>query len=444
MNAERRRAVGGKRSAGRRAEAAPEPRTPNPKPPRGPFAACLLVAAGEGRRLGGQRKAYLSLAGRPLVVHAAERLAAAPEVAGIVLVVHADDLARAQELVRTEGKRLKLLAAVPGGARRQDSVAAGLAGLPDCAVVLIHDAARPLVEPEVVSAVARAARSRGGAVAACPVADTLKRAGADRLIAATVDRAGLWAAQTPQGFRLALYRNLAIRAAAEGLEVTDDAAVLEHFGRPVELVPSPASNFKITRPEDLALAEALLGFGVRGSGFGSETAASQLPNPEPRTLNPVRYGLGYDIHALAPGRKLVLGGIEVKSPAGPRAHSDGDALCHAVMDALLGAAALGDIGTHFPDTDAKWRGARSLGLLAQVRGKLAAAGFAPSNVDATVMLERPKLGALKAKMAANLAGALGLPTSAVSVKAGTNEGLGEIGRGQAVAAQAIATVRSSQ
>ncbi len=423
-------------------EPAPRPLSLAPAP----FACCILVAAGEGRRLGGVRKGFLELAGRPLALHAAGRLALAPEVAGIVLVVHADDLERARALVAAEGAGTKLLAAVAGGARRQDSVAAGLAALPGCEVVLIHDAARAMVEPGVVSRVARAARERGGAIAACPVADTLKRADGDgMLIAGTVDRSGLWAAQTPQGFRTALYRELAARAAAEGLEVTDDAAVLERYGHAVELVPSPASNFKVTRPEDVELAEMLLA--ARGGGRGASREASpaaRLSSPVPRPSLPapaVRFGTGYDVHALEPGRRLVLGGVEVESPVGARAHSDGDALCHAVMDALLGAAALGDIGRHFPDTDEKWRGARSLDMLAAVRGKLAAAGFAPANVDATVMLERPKLKGLKDEMARNLAGALGLAASAVSVKAGTNEGLGEIGAGQAVAAQAIASIR---
>jgi 2-C-methyl-D-erythritol 2,4-cyclodiphosphate synthase len=260
-----------------------------------------------------------------------------------------------------------------------------------------------------------------------------------------VDRSGLWAAQTPQGFRTDLYRKLAARAAADGLDVTDDAAVFERYGHPVELVPSPASNFKITLPEDLALAEALLTAETRRRGEQQTTplrnSNSVSASRRLRGEASIRFGIGYDIHALEPGRKLILGGVEVDSPVGARAHSDGDALCHAAMDALLGAAALGDIGRHFPDTDEQWRGARSLDMLGAVREKLAAAGFAPVNVDATVMLERPKLKGLKDRMAANLAAALGLPASAVSVKAGTNEGLGEIGAGKAVAAQAIAAVR---
>jgi 2-C-methyl-D-erythritol 4-phosphate cytidylyltransferase/2-C-methyl-D-erythritol 2,4-cyclodiphosphate synthase len=383
--------------------------------PAAAYAGAVLVGAGSGRRMGGRRKAFLELAGRPLIERAAGRLAAAPEVGPVVLVLHADDLERGRALVG----RCGIVAAVPGGERRSDSVLAGLAALPACEVVLIHDAARPLVDPAVVSRVACVARHAGAALAACPVSDTLKRAGGTA-VRETVDRQGMWAAQTPQGFRREIYEELARRAAAEGLELTDDAAVLEHYGRTVELVPSTAGNLKITTPEDLALAGALLGAGG----------------------DAMRAGSGYDVHLLEPGRKLVLGGVEVPAEAGAVAHSDGDVLCHAVMDALLGAAALGDIGTHFPDSDGRWRGARSLELLRQVGGQLAAAGFRPVNVDATVMLERPRLGALKAAMAANLAAALGLATSAVSVKAGTNEGLGDIGAGRAVACLATAAVET--
>ncbi len=380
------------------------------------YAGAVLVGAGSGRRMGGVRKAFAELAGQPMIARAAGRLAAAEEVAGIVLVLHPEDIERGRELVGGS----KVVAVAPGGARRQDSVAAGLAELPPCEVVLIHDAARPLVEPAVVSKVACVARHGGAALAACPVADTLKRA-AGTTVSSTVDRRGLWAAQTPQGFRRDLYAELAARAAADGLEVTDDAAVFEHYGRPVELVPSPAANIKITAPEDLRLAEALLA-GARGGAM--------------------RVGTGYDIHELSPGGKLVLGGLEISSEKGPRAHSDGDVLCHAVMDALLGAAALGDIGRHFPDDDEQYRDARSLELLVQVREKLSAAGFRPVNVDATICLEAPRLGELKAEMAAEVAAALGLEASAVSVKAGTAEGLGEIGAGRALACQAAAVVEA--
>ncbi len=380
------------------------------------YAGVILVGAGGGRRMGGVRKAFAELGGRPLAAIAAERLAAAEEVAGIVLVLHPQDLERGRELVGES----KIVAVAPGGARRQDSVRAGLAALPACEVVLVHDAARPLVDPAVVSKVACVARNHGAALAAAPVTDTLKKA-TGTAVSSTVDRKGLWAAQTPQGFGRELYEELAAHAEADGLEVSDDAAVFEHYGRSVELVPSPATNIKVTTPEDLRMAEALLA-GARGKAM--------------------RVGTGYDVHELEAGGKLVLGGLEVSSDKAPRAHSDGDVLCHAVMDALLGAAALGDIGQHFPDTDEAYRDARSLELVAEVREKLRAAGFRPVNVDATIFLEAPKLGDLKVKMAAEVAAALGLDASAVSVKAGTAEGLGEIGGGRAVACQAAAVVEA--
>ncbi len=380
----------------------------------GGYAGAVVVGAGSGRRMGGVRKAFAELAGRTLIERSAERLAAAEEVGEVVLVVHPGDLERGRALVG----RHKISAAVAGGERRQDSVRAGLDALGECEVVLIHDAARPLVSPGVVSKVACVSLNCGAALAACPVTDTLKRS-AGTGVAGTVEREGLWAAQTPQGFRRADYQELARRAADEGLEVTDDAAIFEHYGRKVELVHSPLSNVKITAPEDLPLAEILAAGGRRTE---------------------VRVGTGYDVHRLEDGRKLVLGGVEVPAGFGPVAHSDGDVLCHAVMDALLGAAALGDIGQHFPDTDEKYRGARSLDLLAEVGGKLRDAGFRPVSADATLFLEKPRLGDLKAGMAAAMAGALGLDASAVSVKAGTAEGLGEVGGGRAVACLAAAVI----
>jgi 2-C-methyl-D-erythritol 4-phosphate cytidylyltransferase / 2-C-methyl-D-erythritol 2,4-cyclodiphosphate synthase len=380
------------------------------------YAGAIIVGAGSGRRMGNVRKAFMKLAGRALIERAAERLAGAEEVAAVVLVLHPEDL----ELGRALVGRHKIVAVVPGGERRQDSVRAGLDALPECEVVLIHDAARPLVDPEVVTKVACVARNYGAALAACPVTDTLKDSLGTR-VTSTVERKGLWAAQTPQGFGRELYEQLASRAAAEGLEVTDDAAIFERCGHEVELVPSGPGNIKITTAEDLQIAEALI-----GGGSGAN----------------MRVGTGFDIHQLEAGRKLVLGGVVVASDRGPLAHSDGDVVCHAVMDALLGAAALGDIGQHFPDSDERYAGANSLELLGRVREKLSAAGFRPVNIDATIALESPKLGGLKEDMAMALAGALGLGAAAVSVKAGTAEGFGEVGAGRAVSCQAAAMVES--
>jgi 2-C-methyl-D-erythritol 4-phosphate cytidylyltransferase/2-C-methyl-D-erythritol 2,4-cyclodiphosphate synthase len=378
------------------------------------YAGAIIVGAGSGRRMGNARKAFMKLSGRALIERSAQRIAAAEQVSATVLVLHPEDLEAGGRLVGSH----KVVAAVAGGRRRQDSVRAGLAALPPCEVVLIHDAARPLVDPEVVVSVACVARNYGAALAACPVTDTLKESLGTR-VTGTVDRKNLYAAQTPQGFERGLYERLLARAETEGLEVTDDAAIFEHCGHEVELVPSGPGNLKITTPEDMAIAEALLGGGSGGS---------------------MRVGTGFDVHRLEAGRRLVLGGVAVPSEHGPVAHSDGDVICHAVIDALLGAAALGDIGGHFPDSDERYAGADSLDLLRRTREKLAAAGFRPVNVDASVELESPRLGRLKEDMALALAGALGLAGSAVSVKAGTAEGLGEIGAGRAVCCRAVAAV----
>jgi len=382
------------------------------------YAGAVVVGAGSGRRMGSVRKAFMKLAGRTLIERSAERMASAEEVCAVVLVVHPDDLEAGGELVG----RHKVVAVVPGGERRQDSVRAGLEALPECEAVLIHDAARPLVELEVVSKVACVARNYGAALAACPVTDTLKDSLGTR-VAGTVERKGLWAAQTPQGFSRELYGEFAARAEVEGLEVTDDAAIFEHCGHEVELVPSSPTNIKITTPDDMRVAEALLGGGGKGGGE-------------------MRAGTGYDVHRLEAGHKLVLGGVVVPADRGAVAHSDGDVVCHAVMDALLGAAALGDIGQHFPDSDERFAGANSLDLLRQVRGKLSAAGFRPVNVDATIFLEAPRLGRLKEDMVMAVAGALEIGDSRVSVKAGTAEGLGEVGGGRAVACLAAVSVEA--
>jgi 2-C-methyl-D-erythritol 4-phosphate cytidylyltransferase/2-C-methyl-D-erythritol 2,4-cyclodiphosphate synthase len=252
-------------------------------------------------------------------------------------------------------------------------------------------------------------------VVARPVADTLKRASAEGDVLATVDREGLWGAQTPQGFRTGLLLAAYARAMREDWQVTDDAAVVERAGHRVRLVEGEAVNFKITRPEDLALAERLLA--------GSS-----------------RSGFGYDVHRLVPDRALVLGGVTIPHTHGLLGHSDADVLTHAVMDALLGAAALGDIGGHFPDTDAQYRGISSLALLAVVVEKVAAAGFAPINIDVTVAAQAPKLAPHIPAMRGQLASVLGLPLEGVSIKATTTEGLGFVGTGEGMAAYATVSL----
>ena len=330
-------------------------------------------------------------------------------------MVGADEMDRASRLIAGGPTRVTEKV-VAGGAERRDSVWQGLQEVAaGTDIVLIHDAARPFVSHREIDRCLDAVRRYGAAVVARPVADTLKRAGPEGQVVATVERAELWSAQTPQGGRFSLVFQAYQRAIAENWAVTDDAGVIERAGHRVQLVEGDAMNFKITRPEDLALAMRLVG------------GAS-------------RVGFGYDVHRLVAERPLVLGGVTIAHPLGLLGHSDADVLTHAIMDALLGAAALGDIGQHFPDTDEAYRGISSLALLEQVAGKLRDAGYEPVNVDAVVVAEAPKLAPHLPAMRARLAAALGVTPAQISVKATTSEGLGFVGTGAGIAAHATACV----
>lgn len=378
-----------------------------------PKVALLLVAAGTGRRMGAPTpKQFLPLAGACALRHAARRLA--PEVD---LLQPVGEAAPIEEALAG----IPHLPPVPGGATRQASVRAGLAALaahaPD--VVLIHDAARPYVPAGTVAALLAALEHAPGAIPAVPVADTLKRGveeapGTAPRIAETVPRAGLWRAQTPQAFRFP--RLLALhRMAPEG--ATDDAALLEAAGDAVALVPGSEDNIKLTYPEDLVrLERVLLG-----------------------TLLP-RVGTGFDVHRLEAGRKLILCGIEVPHDRGLAGHSDADVGIHALCDAIYGALAEGDIGRHFPPSQAAWKDADSARFLRHAAGRIAARGGLLANADVTLICERPKIGPHAAAMQARLAELLGVAPGVVSVKATTTERLGFAGRGEGIAAQAVATV----
>ncbi len=382
--------------------------------------AALLMAAGRGERMGAERpKCFVPLAGRPLLLHSLATFARLVPVPQLVLVVPQgweQETATLCQGVRLPHSPL----IIAGGLERTESVRAGLealAGLPPD-LVAIHDAARPLVSRATIQQTLSAAAEVGAALAATPLTDTLKRAGDDLRVTETPSRHGLWRAQTPQAFRYELICEAHRRAREHDLAATDDAMLVEALGCPVRLCPDSAYNIKVTTPEDLTVAERLL----RGSS-------------EPRL------GHGYDLHRLVEGRPLILGGVHIPYERGLLGHSDGDAVCHALADALLGAAALGDIGAHFPDTDPQYAGADSTLLLAHVGEMLAAAGFAPVNCDVTIQAEVPRLRPHIEAMCARLAEALGMGTDCVSVKATTMEGLGPLGEGQAIAAHAVALVR---
>src|SRR5215218_7524314 len=386
--------------------------TPLPPPEQ---VAAVVVAAGRGERLGAPEKVLLPLAGRAMLAWSLAALESAETIGPIVVVAGAHTLDAVGRLVRDEGFA-KVKAIVAGAERRQDSVGAGLAALPaGIKVVVIHDGARPLAEPELFDRCAVAAAERGAAIAATPVADTLKRV-AEGAIAGTVDRTGLWAAQTPQAFRLETLRRA--MAASSEETVTDEARLCEVAGLPVSVVPASSANLKVTHAEDISVADALLRARHGESSLGADTdrgviltaceesrlsdgapspvTRSLVPRDDttsrgPRLIAPVRTGIGYDAHRFASGRRLVLGGVEIAHNRGLDGHSDADVLLHAIADAVLGAAALGDIGQHFPPSDERFRGADSQLLLREAVRLVREAGWVPGNVDATVLAEAPRV-----------------------------------------------------
>ena len=350
----------------------------------------------------------------------ASAFAAHPQIDGIVIVAGPTEISRCREaLAGVE----KVLAIVAGGQTRQESVAIGLftlGGDPDD-LILVHDAARPLVSNAVIDRCLEGAQKFGNAVAALPVSDTLKAADDSLTVQRTVDREGLWAMQTPQVFRLGTLFEAHSEARRVGWAGTDEAALVEQFSdEPVHLVLGDPANFKITRPDDLPLAEAIL------------SSRRTLIMSQPRI------GFGYDIHPFITGRKLMLGGVEILSARGLDGHSDADVLLHALCDALLGAAGLPDIGHLFPNTDAAYKGASSLTLLAEVVRRIGAAGYAVGNADMTLIAEAPKIAPYVAEMRAVIAECLLVTPAQVGIKATTNEGLGALGRGEGIAAHAVA------
>jgi 2-C-methyl-D-erythritol 4-phosphate cytidylyltransferase/2-C-methyl-D-erythritol 2,4-cyclodiphosphate synthase len=386
----------------------------------------IIAAAGSGRRLGSPKpKQMLDIGGGSMLQHSLKAFLAHPRISEVIVVLPQGPSAIAVSGV--DPARLLALRAVTGGERRQDSVANAfdqVAASSD--VVLIHDAARPFVSAALIDRTIDAAMTHGAAIAAVQSRDTVKRVerqSEGTVIVDTIPREGVYLAQTPQGFRREVLA-AAVAVGRSGVDATDEAMLAERAGYLVHVVDGDPGNVKITTAEDLEAARQRM-------GTPGNTAALS------------RVGTGYDLHRLVEGRPLVIGGVTIPSDRGALAHSDGDVACHAATDAILGAASLGDIGRHFPDSDPKWKDADSVALLREAARLVHEAGFDVVNLDVTVVLERPKIKDVIAQMCVRLADALGIDPSRVSVKGKTNEGMDAVGRGEAIAAHAVALLRSN-
>ncbi|HLI98550.1 MAG TPA: bifunctional 2-C-methyl-D-erythritol 4-phosphate cytidylyltransferase/2-C-methyl-D-erythritol 2,4-cyclodiphosphate synthase [Bradyrhizobium sp.] len=381
--------------------------------------AAILVAAGRGLRAGaGGPKQYRVIGGQPVIYRAMEPFCRHAAVATVQPVVNFDDTAMFNEAV----SGLRHAPPTRGGATRQASVHAGLEALvpskPE--IVLIHDAARPFVSPALISRAIEAASRTGAAIPTIPVADTIKLVDSRGHVEATPERARLRIAQTPQSFRFEAILDAHRRAAREGRhDFTDDAALAEWAGLTVATFEGDAANMKLTTPEDFVREEARLA----------------------SLLGDIRTGTGYDVHAFGEGDHLMLCGIRVPHTKGFLAHSDGDVGLHALVDAILGALADGDIGSHFPPDDMQWKGASSDKFLQYAVERVSARGARIANLEVTMICERPKIGPLRDQMRARIAEIAGLDISRVAVKATTSERLGFTGREEGIAATASATIR---
>jgi len=415
----------------------------------------IIAAGGRGERFGGARpKQLLEVCGRPILERSVDAFLRHPSVDAVVVALPPSLVDDPPGYLRPRsegaGKPLRIVA---GGERRQDSVANAFRAIDAASdIVVVHDAARPFVSSDLIARTIAAAAESGAAVAALAARDTVKRsgagAGAGRMVGETLPRETIFLAQTPQAFRRGVLERALASAAGDSADATDEATLVERGGHDVRIVEGEASNIKITVAGDLPVAEAIAetlriaDCGMRND-WGLEESA--IRNPQSAMSLPVRTGragTGYDLHRLVAGRPLVLGGVTIPSERGALGHSDADVVCHAITDAILGGACLGDIGRHFPDSDPAWKDASSLDLLKRAVALAAAQGYEVGNVDVTVILETPKIRGYVDAMRTEVAGAIGIDVSRVSIKGKTNEGVDAIGRGEAIAAHAIALVRA--
>ncbi len=374
----------------------------------------VIVAAGRGSRAGlGVNKVFHRVGGRSVLGRCLDAIQRSGSFDGAVVVLSPEDKARFDELQRLEGPFDIVKSTAPGGETRRDSVCNGLLALPqDTGLVAIHDAARPFVSKKIIDATLDSARAHGSGVISTPVVDTVKQVGADGRVT-SLDRGALRAVQTPQSFDYKRILKAHMRAREDRLAVTDDAMLFEHYYGDIRLVSTDdaGENIKLTTKKDFEALEQ-----------------TRMPD--------FRVGQGYDAHRLAQGRRLVLCGVEIPHDRGLDGHSDADVAVHALMDALLGAVGLGDIGRHFPDSDPQYKGADSMKLLNAVMAMVSERGYRVGNADVTIVAQRPKLSGYMAQMRVNLAGELGVDEGRVNIKATTTERMGFEGEELGISAQA--------
>jgi 2-C-methyl-D-erythritol 4-phosphate cytidylyltransferase/2-C-methyl-D-erythritol 2,4-cyclodiphosphate synthase len=384
----------------------------------------VLPAAGSGSRMGSPTpKQYLTLAGKPILIHTLAAVLRCPLVTVAVVAVAQDQHENLARLLQRYFPPVlcEKIIVTTGGATRQLSVRAGIDAMPDpIDLILVHDAARPLITSEAIEGCVKAIQAHGAAIVAIPVNDTLKLASLDGMIGKTIDRTNLYRALTPQGAKKELFARAYLQAEGDGFTGTDEASLFEHAGIPVAIVPGEESNIKITRPDDLNIARTLL---------------------EEKKM--IRIGHGFDAHRLVTDRPLILGGVTIDYEKGLLGHSDADVLTHALIDAILGALGKGDIGRHFPDNDDRYKGINSLKLLNETIGLTIESKAVLVNADLTIICQAPRLAAYLDTMRHNLAGACKVNGDRINIKATTTEKMGYSGRGEGIAAHAVVLLEVS-
>ena len=389
----------------------------------------IFPAAGASRRMQiSTNKNFLELGGEPILLRTLKTFSKSARVNFLIVAVAEEDVS-AVEKILDAAEDLKPYKIVVGGSERQYSIANGLKFVPDDAeIILVHDAARPLINLRTIEEVIDAAKNFGGAIAAVPEKNTIKVVDAENFVKSTPPRSELVEVQTPQGFRKEILLRAYEQAKVDNFLGTDDASLVERLGEKIKIVRSDYKNIKITTPEDLKIAEAIL---IDNGQFKMDNSIT----------NYNRSGFGYDVHRLVEGRKLILGGVEIPHTLGLFGHSDADVLIHAIIDAMLGAAALGDIGQHFPDNDAQFKNIDSTILLKKVCRLIAAEGYAIQNIDSTIVAQKPKLAPYISEIRQRLAEILQIDLNLISVKAKTEEGLGFTGAEQGISSYAVVTLR---